>query len=154
MTGEEGEREDKGSALKSLLPLQTQCGAFLWMLKPLPGHLAFPFWYSWEWSHRELCCVQLCQKCPSLSPPRGHSSEHQTPSRWKKWQSQNRFRHVAVEMGTEQERSLLFMHPGPESTVTCTGPLLWEGFRAQKQPGKDTKVLTMLSNTLKSASSF
>lgn len=69
-------------------------------------------------------------------------------------ESQSRFRHVTVEMGTEQERSLLFMHPGSESIVTCLGPLLWEGFKAQKQPDKDTKALIMLSNTLKSAFSF
>lgn len=70
-------------------------------------------------------------------------------------ESQSRFRHITVEMRTQQERSLLFfMHPGPETIVTHPGPLLWEGFRAQKQPGKYTKVLTMLSNTLKFAFSF
>lgn len=61
-----------------------------------------------------------------------------------------------VETGTEQERSLPVMHPGPESTAACTVPphvpLAWEGFRAQKQPGKDTEALTLPSNTLKSAS--
>lgn len=69
-------------------------------------------------------------------------------------ESQSRFRHVTAERGTQQERSLLFMHAGPESIVTCPDSLFWEGFRAQKQPGKDTKALPMLSNTLKSAFSF
>ena len=27
---------------------------------------------------------------------------------------------MTVERGTEQERSLLVMHPGPESTAACT----------------------------------
>lgn len=34
----------------------------------------------------------------------------------------NGFRHVTVERGTEQERSLLVMHPGPESIAACTVP--------------------------------